>query len=198
MGKSLNIILPKKVFVNKKEQNMKTKLNQNKLKLAIVSAMLVGSAGFSSASYAATAFGNMIVSADVAMSCTVSAGALDFLTYDPTASANNDVAATITSTCTHGGSAKITMGVGASEAASGSSDDNPLRHLHNSSDASKLPYFLYQEIARTTVWGNSADTGVGFTANAGVNTSTVYGRIAAGEAASVGTYFDNVSVTLTY
>ena len=40
---------------------MKTKLNQNKLKLAIVSAMLVGSAGFSTAGYAATSFGNMVV-----------------------------------------------------------------------------------------------------------------------------------------
>jgi spore coat protein U-like protein len=177
---------------------MKNKLNQNKLKLAIVSAMLVGSAGFSTAGYAATAFGNMIVTADVAMSCTVSADALDFLTYDPTASANNDAAATITSTCTHGGSAKITMGVGSSEAATGSSPGNPLRHLHNSTDSSKLPYFLYQELARTTVWGNSADTGVAFTATTGVNTSTVYGRIPAGEAASVGSYADSVSVTLTY
>ena len=177
---------------------MKTKLNQSKLKGAIVSAMLLGTAGFSTSGYAATAFGNMIVSADVAMSCTVSAGALDFLTYDPTASGNNDAAATITSTCTHGGSAKITMGVGASEAATGSSNENPLRHLHNSTDASKLPYFLYQETGRTTVWGNSADTGVAFTATTGINTSTVYGRISAGEAASVGSYADSVAVTLTY
>ena len=35
MGKSLNYTLPKTAFVNKKEQKMKPKLNQNKLKLAI-------------------------------------------------------------------------------------------------------------------------------------------------------------------
>ena len=52
MGKSLNITLPKTAFVNRKEQEMKTKLNQSKLKLAIVSAMLVGSAGFTMPAYA--------------------------------------------------------------------------------------------------------------------------------------------------
>ena len=44
---------------------MKTKLNQSKLKLAIVSAMLVGSAGLSTAGYAATATGTMAVSTSV-------------------------------------------------------------------------------------------------------------------------------------
>ena len=57
---------------------MKNKLNQSKLKLAIVSAFALGSASLSTAGYAATAFDNMIVSADVEMSCTVNAGALDF------------------------------------------------------------------------------------------------------------------------
>ncbi|MDG1903996.1 MAG: spore coat U domain-containing protein [Arenicella sp.] len=176
---------------------MKNKLNQSKLKLAIVSAFALGSASLSTAGYAATAFGNMIVSADVEMSCTVNAGALDFLTYDPTAAGHNDATAVITSTCTHGGSAKITMGVGAS-AAAGSTNAIPLRQLHNSSDASKLPYFLYQNLGRDLVWGNTEDTGVGFTAVEGVNTETLYGRIAAGETATVGSYADSVSVTLTY
>jgi spore coat protein U-like protein len=170
---------------------------KTKLKLAIASAFALGSASLSTVGYAATAFDNMIVSADVAMSCTVNAGALDFLTYDPTAAGDNDASAVITSTCTHGGSAKITMGVGASVAA-GSTNAIPLRQLHNSSDASKLPYFLYQNTGRDLVWGNTEDTGVGFTAVTGVNSSTLYGRIAAGETATVGTYLDNVAVTLTY
>ena len=44
---------------------MKTKLNQSKLKLAIVSAMLVGSAGFSTAGYAATNGDTMAVTTNV-------------------------------------------------------------------------------------------------------------------------------------
>ena len=63
---------------------MKTKLNQSKLKLAIVSAMLVGSAGFSTAGYAATAAATWQLhgSFDVLHYC---AGAMTFASYDPTA-----------------------------------------------------------------------------------------------------------------
>ncbi|MDB9734345.1 spore coat protein U domain-containing protein, partial [Porticoccaceae bacterium] len=89
---------------------MKTKLNQNKLTLAMVSAIIAGSMGLSATSYAATATGTMAVSTSVLMSCTISAGAMTFASYDPTASADNDATATITSTCTSGGAAVITMG----------------------------------------------------------------------------------------
>ena len=168
---------------------------KTKIKLAIASAFALGSSSLTTAGYAATAFGNMIVSADVEMSCTVTAGALGFATYDP--AGNSDTSAVITSTCTHGGSAKITVGVGASPAA-GSTDAIPLRQLLNASDATKLAYFVYQNDGRDTVWGNTAEPGVGFTAVEGANTATLYGRIAAGETATVGSYADSVSVTLTY
>ena len=48
---------------------MKTKLNQSKLKLAIVSAMLVGTAGLTVPAYADPAL--LKVSAIVNMSCTI-------------------------------------------------------------------------------------------------------------------------------
>ena len=176
---------------------MKMKLEQNTIKLAIAAGVLIGSASLSTAVHAATAFDNMIVTTNVAMSCTVDAGNLDFNTYDPTSSSANDASAVITSTCTHGGSAKITLNEGA-VAATGSSAAVPLRQMLNSTDASKLAYSLYQNSERNVVWGNTADTGLGFTASGGTNTSTVYGRIASGLAASVGSYADSVSVTLTY
>ncbi len=176
---------------------MKTKLNQSKLKLAIVSAFALGSASLSTAGYAATTFDNMIVSANVAMSCTVDAAPLNFNTYDPTSDTANDASAVITSTCTHGGSAKITLNQGAA-AAAGSTDSVPLRQMHNATDSTTLAYSLYQNSDRSTVWGNTADTGVAFTATGGDDTSTVYGRIANGLVANVGAYADSVSVTLTY
>ena len=113
---------------------MKTKLNQSKLKLAIVSAFALGSASLSTAGYAATTFDNMIILTDVAMSCTVDAAQLNFSTYDPTSGTPNDASAVITSSCTHGGSAKITLSQGASPAA-GSTDSVPLRQMLNSTDA---------------------------------------------------------------
>ena len=107
---------------------MKTKLNQSKLKLAIVSAFALGSASLSTAGYAATTFDNMVILTDVAMSCTVDAAQLNFSTYDPTSGTPNDASAVITSSCTHGGSAKITLNQGASPAA-GSTDSVPLRQM---------------------------------------------------------------------
>ena len=175
---------------------MKTKLNQNKLKLAIVSAMLVGSAGFSTAGYAATAGDSMRVQTDVLMSCTISAPTLDFLSYDPTEADDTTATSTITSNCTYGGSAKITMN-GGSAVVTGSSDAVPLRQMTHG-DTTKLNYQLYKENARTTVWGNDAASGVSFTATAGSNTETVYGSITAGQSASFGAFNDFVQVTLTY
>jgi hypothetical protein len=50
---------------------MKTKLNQSKLKLAIVSAMLVGTAGLTVPAYADADPALLKVSAIVNMSCTI-------------------------------------------------------------------------------------------------------------------------------
>ena len=176
---------------------MKTKLNQSKLKLAIVSTMLVGSAGFSTAGYAvATQIDSMQVTTQVLMSCTVDAPTLDFLTYDPTVGTDTNGTSTITSACTGGGSATITMNGGSAEVF-GSTVAVPLRQMTHV-DNTKLNYQLYKENARTTVWGNDEASGVSFTAVAGNNTETVYGSITAGQAASFGSFYDFVQVTLTY
>ena len=176
---------------------MKTKLNQSKLKLAIVSAMLVGSAGFSTAGYAVvTKTDSMRVTTNVLMSCTVDAPTLDFSTYDPTVGTDTNGTSTITSECTGGGSATITMN-GGSAVVAGSSDAVPLRQMTHT-DTTKLNYQLYKENARTTIWGNDAASGKAFTAVAGDNTETVYGSITAGQAASFGAFNDFVVVTLTY
>ena len=177
---------------------MKTKLNQSKLKLAIVSAMLVGSAGFSTAGYAvATQTDSMQVTTQVLMSCTVDAPTLDFLTYDPTVGTDTNGTSIITSNCTGGGSATITMN-GGSAVVTGSTDAVPLRQMTHG-DMSKLNYQLYKDSGPSpVVWGNDADHGQAFTAVAGDNTTTVYGSITAGQPASYGAFFDFVQVTLTY
>jgi spore coat protein U-like protein len=177
---------------------MKTKLNQSKLKLAIVSAMLVGSAGFSAAGYATTSVGDqMRVQTTVLMSCTVSAPTLDFTSYDPTATSDTTGTSVITSNCTYGGAAKITMN-GGSAAVAGSTDSVPLRQMTHA-DNSKLNYQLYKDNGPSpVVWGNDAASGQSFTATAGDNTTTVYGTIEKEQPASYGAFFDFVQVTLTY
>ena len=176
---------------------MKPKINQSKLKLAIVSAMLVGSAGFSTASYANT--DTMEVKTSVAMACSVSAAALTFTPYDPTAGSDQEGSAEITSTCTYGGSAKITISEGGAKA-EGSSAAIPKRQMANTQagDTSRLGYFLYQDSGRLTVLGNTEDTGKGYTAKKGDDIITVFGTIPKGQAATYGNYRDSVLVTLTY
>jgi spore coat protein U-like protein len=178
---------------------MKTKLNQSKLKLAIVSAMLLGTAGLSTAGYAATDGDTMAVSTTVGMVCTIdSTGDLNFSHYDTTASDDNLASASITSSCTVGGSAKITLGQGTHGTGT---DAVPVRRMIGGSVANAgtfLPYSLYQEAARTTTWGNTPDTGKGFTVTNVANVSTVFGKIAKNETAGVGVFNDTVAVTLTY
>jgi len=178
---------------------MKTKFNQSKIKLAIVSAIVAGSMGLSATSSAATATGTMAVSTSVLMSCTISAGAMTFASYDPTASADNDATATITSTCTSGGAAVITMSQGG-RAQSGSSDAIPLRAMFNGDEGApeELDYHLYSDSAGGTVWGNTEATGKSITANGSAQAFTAYGRIPKNQTVSSGTFTDSVAVTLTY
>ena len=178
---------------------MKTKLNQSKLKLAIVSAMLVGSAGFSATSYAATATGTMAVSTSVLMSCTISAGAMTFASYDPTATADNDATATITSTCTAGGAAVITMGQGTNPQ-SGSSTAAPVRAMSSGGGegAEILLYQLSMGSAGGTAWGDTDATGKAITADGTAQNFIAYGRIPKNQTVSSGTFNDSVLVTLTY
>ena len=175
---------------------MKTKFNQSKLKLAIVSAIMACSAGLSASSYAATTTATMTVSSSVATACTMTTGDLTFGTYDPTG-ANVDGTATITSTCTLGGGAVITLSQGGN-ADTGSTDGVPLRQMADG--ANRLKYHLYGDTDRAGVFGNTAGTGQAVAGTGVAATTTVYGRIVQTENTTTppGTYSDSVLVTLTY
>jgi spore coat protein U-like protein len=187
-------------FINKREKSMKTKFNQRKIKLAIASAIIAaGAAGLSATSYAATDTATMAVTTSVSMSCTITAGAMTFASYDPTDAADNDANATITSTCTAGGAAKITMGQGG-RTQSGSTDAIPLRAMFNGDEGAPedLLYHLYSDSAGGTVWGNTDATGKAITADGTAQDFTAYGRIPKNQTVSSGSFSDSVLVTLTY
>ena len=177
---------------------MKTQFNQSKIKLAIASAIVAGSMGLSATSYAATDTGTMAVSTSVLMSCTITAGAMTFGSYDPTSDTDNDATATITSTCTSGGAATITMGEGGGEV-SGSTDAAPLRAMSDGQEVEQtLAYQLYSDSAGGTVWGNTEATGKAITADGSAQSFTAFGRIAQGQPVGAGTFSDSVTVTLNY
>jgi spore coat protein U-like protein len=184
----------------KKEKGMSIKFNQSALKRAIAAGIILGSAGFSTAVFAGTAADNMAVSTDVGISCTIAVVDLAFTAYDPTYGVDNDSTGSVTSTCTTGGAVVLTLGQGSS-ADSGSTDASPVRRMLGTTGAAAgtfLAYGLYKENGRTTVFGNTAETGDSFTATGGADVRTVYGRIPKTQSAAIGSYVDSVSVTLTY
>lgn len=152
----------------------------------------------STASYAGTATSNLSVTATVSANCTISTSAVAFGAYDPVstnASAALDGAGSVSVTCTNGSAATITLGQGAN-AATGSTDAAPTRRMVAGTNF--LSYALYQEAARTTVWGNTSATGK---AHTGTGTSTaisVFGRVSAGQNVPAASYSDTVVATVTF
>jgi spore coat protein U-like protein len=148
---------------------------------------------------AGTATATLNVTATISANCTISTAPVAFGAYDPIvahASSPLDGTGTITTTCTSAASPVITLGQGAN-ADTGSTDATPLRQM--ASGANRLGYSLYQNIARTTTWGNTSGTAPTAVAGSGVAQAvTVYGQIAAGLNKPVGSYSDTVVATVTF
>jgi spore coat protein U-like protein len=180
---------------------MKTKFNQSKLKLTFISAVVVGSAGFGTASFAGSDAQTLAIGASVSDSCTIATSAIDFGDYvgDGTSGKVHGTGG-VTATCTLGGAAVITMSQGSNAVTTpiASTDASPKRQMAGSSSGYLL-YDLYSGGEETTVWGNTTDTGLAFTATAGVNPQqTVYGTVNPSQTVVAGTYSDTVTVTITY
>lgn len=154
---------------------------------------------FETEASAGTATSNLSVSASVSANCTISTSAVAFGAYDPV-SANAatplDGTGGVTVTCTQGASTTITLGQGSTPKA-GSTDAVPLRQMGDGG-ANRLEYFLHQDAAHTTAWGNTAGTGVAHTGTGTATSITVHGRVSAGQNVPSGSYADTVVATVTF
>ena len=181
----------RKLHFRKKEKSMKMKFKPSNLKVAVVSAIVVGSVGFNTATFAGTAGDNMAVTTDVGISCTIAVADLTFTSYDPTYGVDHDATGTVTSTCTLGGAVVLTLGQGAN-ADSSSTDAAPVRRMIGTTGAGAgtyLAYSLWQDAGRnTTVFGNTSGTGKSYTSAGGDDITTVYGRIPKEQSAATGSY----------
>ncbi|MDB4235661.1 spore coat U domain-containing protein [bacterium] len=178
---------------------MNTKFNQSNIKCAIVSALVFGSAGLSGASYADTVAGtgNLAVSADVLVSCSLTAGTLAFGTYSSILDADHDAAGTIVSTCTNGAGVKIKLGLGtASDVDTPLS--NPIRNL-TGDNLDVLTYGLFRDSARTLPWSSTDATIVADIGSGMEKTYNIYGRIDKLQSTAIGgNYSDTVEITMAY
>lgn len=124
-------------------------------------------------------------------------GTLDFGTLIDMAN-SRDIASvpgggSITLTCTPGTAVTIAMDGGVN------GGNNAMRYLARTGGTQKISYQLYQNAARSTVWGNGAQALSIAAFPATSQTYTVYGRlIADGSKPTAGTYTDSVTVTFTF
>ena len=167
-------------------------------RFALASAILIaaGSAAPLTA-VAATDTSNLTISSSVSNNCIISTTALSFGAYDPiVANATDPLAGTgtVSTTCTTGANATITLGQG-QNAAGDSTDTLPLRQL--AAGANRLGYNLYTD-ETGNLWGNTAGTGFSFIGDGDEQISTVYGAIPAGQNVPAGVYSDTVTATVTF
>ena len=158
---------------------MKTKLNQSKLKLAIVSAMLLGTAGITAPAYALDA--NLSVSASIGTACTITTTTLAFGAYDAVgANASADLDADWRGNFDlhyrfvrqYKNGSRLTRWYRLDDA-------TPLRRMVHGADATKfLNYSVFSDSARSAVWENA--TGVAYTGTGSAATLTVYGSVRTG------------------
>lgn len=145
--------------------------------------------------------GSFQVTANVVASCRVTSTTdIAFGNYDP-ADVNNaaplDANGSVAVRCVKGTTANVAIEQGANPAA-GSTCVTPLRRM--AGGAERLSYAIYQDAARTTVWGCDTTNDQAFTAAtvATATTLTTYGRIPPAQDVSVGAFADTVNVTVTF
>ena len=155
-------------------------------------------AAVSQSAFALTDTANLGVTADVTDNCTIDTSNVAFGNYDPivaNSSAALDGTGTVTVRCTLGDADPvITLDPGAN--AIGGTAAAPARNML--SGAATLSYTLYSEPTRTTVWGNTALSGLAYTGTGTAENRTVYGRIAGGQNVPAGNYSDTVVATVTF
>jgi spore coat protein U-like protein len=174
--------------------------NVKKLSILAMACMFILAA---SSAFAANITSPMAVSANIGNSCTFSAGALAFGTYDPVvANLTNPLngTATLSVNCTNGAPAYITLDQGLNPAA-GNLPGAPARQLANA--GSFLSYSLYKDAAMTQVWGYDGTlggplTGQAYTGTGAAASITVYGQIPGAQTGPAGTYTDTVTATITF
>lgn len=148
--------------------------------------------GGAQAAMAQSSTATFAVTATVLPSCTVVGGVpLAFGIVTPGVQRDGSVA--VTATCTVGTPYTLAL-----DAGTGAGATAAVRRM--TSGAATLDYTLYQDVARTTPWGDgTAGTSTRSSTGTGLQQSfTVYGRVPSNAVAAVGVYTDTITVTATY
>lgn len=164
----------------------------NLLKTTLTASLLVA-AGFAGSASAETDTSSFEVRIRIVESCTISATDIDFLEVVRGTAAT--ASGTLTVNCSEGTPYDITLDGGAN--ADGSAITATSRRMANGT--TYVPYGLYSDSTRTSVWGNDAASDVSDTGTGSDQTHTVYAAVTA-SATNVARndYVDTVTATVTY
>ena len=138
-----------------------------------------------------------------AVSCTVSATGPIFGTYNPLSATPTYANGQVQATCTLLSGSATTVSI-VSSYSTGASGTYTLRSML--SGANKLSYNLFFDAAYTEIRGDGtggsqtggATLALTTSARTQTTTSTIYGRIPAGQDVAAGAYADTIVVTITY
>ena len=128
-----------------------------------------------------------------AAQCTVTTTSVNFGSYNVFDTTPTDSTGSVTLNC-NGGAQNVQVEISRGGAPSFSS-----RFMNRGFEL--LFYNLYQNAARTIIWGDGAGAAPYFVGNPPNNTDvrlTIYARIPAAQDVSAGTYNDNVTVTVQF
>jgi spore coat protein U-like protein len=169
-------------------------------KLVIVSAVALGSSFVGQRhAEALTQTDSIAVTATVVSTCTIAAAAVAFGNYNVATVADTVANGSVTINCSQLAPVVVTLGQGIpANVGPGSSDAAPVRQMAGLGPTDRLGYNLYQDAGFSTVWGNTAGTGVTTVGTGVADVHTVFGRIPAGQAVPAGAYSDSVLATVTY
>lgn len=167
------------------------------MKKVVVISSLLGLM-FSQVATSATSAGvPMLIQATVLSSCLVTTNAIIYTGFAPDATAEPTQQADIAVVCTAINTpynVLISKGTG-----TGATTDASLREMRVGGAGVPLKYSLYQNAARTLVWGDTIGSNtVTGTGSLVPTTHTVYSKIFTGQSVPTGVYTDTVMVSVVY
>ncbi|WP_298015685.1 spore coat U domain-containing protein [uncultured Castellaniella sp.] len=149
--------------------------------------------GLMNQAHAATATANFDVTLTIQADCSIAANPLNFGAKG-VLSANVDAQTTVSVTCSNTTPYQVGLNAGLGAGATVAN-----RLMTGGKTSATVAYQLYQDTARSTVWGNTQATDtVGGAGNGTAQALTVYGRIKPQATPAPDTYKDTVTATVYF
>ena len=143
-----------------------------------------------------TGTANLVVSLTITANCTITASTVPFGSTSSLATVINQ-SGTLNVTCTN--TTPYTVGLDAGNVATSTVNARLMAGLATGNTTTTIPYQLYSDSARGTVWGNASGSWITGTGSGALQTLTVYGQVpTAASTPKPDAYQSTVIATITF